>query len=148
MDVKYVYPKAKREYQFSVFDPYTNIYHFTIFRSKHSKNGITAFENAEKYFGFKITSVQTDNGSEARGEFHRWLTSKAIPHYFIPKSPWWNAQVERIHRTVDEEYYHNPFRIWKSVYEWLDFYNTKRIHTKLKGLAPFEKLAQSVTLDC
>lgn len=149
MDVKYVYPKAKRQYQFSVFDPYTNIYHFTIFNTKHSKNAITAFEEAEKYFGFKISSVQTDNGSEARGEFHNWLQSKNIPHYFIPKkSPWWNAKVERVHRTVDDEFYHNPFRIWKTVYEWLEFYNNERIHTKLNGLTPVEKLAQSVTLDC
>ncbi len=149
MDVKYVYPKSRRQYQFSVFDPYTSIYHFTVFDTKHSKNCITAFEGAEKYFGFKILSVQTDNGSEARGEFHQWLQGRNIPHYFIPKkSPWWNAKVERVHRTVDEEFYHNPLRIWKTAYEWLDFYNHKRIHTKLKGLTPFEKLAQSVTLDC
>jgi transposase-like protein len=149
MDVKYIYPKSRRQYQFSVFDPYTNLYHFSIFDTKESKNCIEAFLKAEQYFGFKILSVQTDNGSEARGEFHRWLTAKNIPHYFIPKkSPWWNAQVERIHRTVDDEYYHNPFRIWKTVYEWMDFYNTQRIHTKLNGLTPIEKLAQSVTIDC
>ena len=149
MDVKYVYPKARRQYQFSVFDPYTMLYHFSVFDTKESKNCITAFLNAQKYFRFKISSVQTDNGSEARGEFHKWLTAKNISHYFIPKkSPWWNAQVERVHRTVDEEYYHNPFRIWKTVYEWMDFYNTQRIHTKLNGLTPIEKLARSVTIDC
>lgn len=149
MDVKYVYRHNKRHYQFSVFDPYTCIYHFTIFETKESKNCIVAFLNAEKYFNFKIASVQTDNGSEARGEFHKWLTAKQVPHYFIPKkSPWWNAQVERVHRTVDEEYYHNPFRIWKTAEEWMEFYNTKRIHTKLNGLTPVEKLAQSVTIDC
>lgn len=149
MDVKYIYPNSRRQYQFSVFDPYTCLYHFSIFDTKESKNCIAAFLNAEKYFGFNISSVQTDNGSEARGEFHKWLTTRHIPHYFIPKkSPWWNAQVERIHRTVDDEYYHNPFRIWKTVHEWMDFYNTKRVHTKLNGLTPVEKLAQSVTLDC
>ena len=149
MDVKYVYQNNKRHYQFSVFDPYTRLYHFTIFKTKESKNCITAYLNAQEYLKFKILSVQTDNGSEARGEFHKWLTKKQIPHYFIPKkSPWWNAQVERVHRTIDDEYYHNPFRPWKTVYEWMDFYNTKRIHTKLNGLTPVEKLAQSVTLDC
>jgi len=30
----------------------------------------------------------------------------------------------------------------------MDFYNTKRIHTKLNGLTPVEKLAQSVIIDC
>ena len=50
MDVKYVYEKSIRMYQFSVFDPYTKKYHFTIFDSKHSRNCITAMINAENYF--------------------------------------------------------------------------------------------------
>lgn len=148
MDVKYVYENGIRKYQFSVLDPFTEKYHFTIFSTKESKNSIVAFKQAEKYFGFKILSVQTDNGSEARGCFHTWLTQNNIPHYFIPKSsPYWNAQVERIHKTVDDEFYHNPYRIWKTIYEWLDYYNFERIHLTLNGLTPQEKL-ESVTLDC
>ncbi len=140
MDVKYVYPRSKRMYQFSVFDPTTEIYHFSICKTKESRNCILAFKEAERYFGFKICSVQTDNGSEARGEFHKWLTKKDIPHYFIPKkSPWWNGKVERVHRTMDEEYYHNPLRIWKTPFEWLHYYNTERIHLTLGGKTPREK---------
>jgi putative transposase len=140
MDVKYVYELGKRKFKFSVFDPYTKKYHFTIFDTKHSKNCIVAMLNAEKYFGFKFISIQTDNGSEARGEFHDYLTKNNITHYFIPKkSPWWNANVERVHRTIDEEYYFNPLRIWKSPYEWLDYYNNERIHLSLGGLTPQEK---------
>ena len=149
MDVKYVYNKSRRRYQFSVFDPYTKKYFFEIFKTKESKNCITVFLAAEKYFGFKILSVQTDNGSEARGEFHKWLTKNNIPHYFIPKkSPWWNAQVERVHRTIDDEYYINPLRQWKTPQEWLEFYNNERIHSKLKGLTPNEFYIKSVTLEC
>ncbi len=149
MDVKYVYPKSRRMYQFSVFDPYTRKYFFKIFKTKESKNCITAYSEAQKYFGFKILSVQTDNGSEARGEFHKWLTANNIPHYFIPKkSPWWNAQVERVHKTIDDEYYHNPYRQWKSPEEWLEFYNYERIHSKLNTLTPHEFYLKSVTLEC
>lgn len=149
MDVKYVYESGKRKFKFSVFDPFTLKYHFTIFPNKESRNSIVAFQKARKYFGFEILSVQNDNGSEFRGEFHNWLIRKNIPHYFIPKkSPWWNAQVERVHRTIDEEYYHNTNRIWNTPYEWLDFYNFERIHLTLKGLTPQEKYLQSVTLDC
>ena len=149
MDIKYVYENGKREFQFSVLDPYTEKYHFTIFDTKKSKNAITAFKNAEKYFGFKIVSVQSDNGGEFRGEFHSWLTKNNITHYFIPKkSPYWNAQVERVHKTIDDEYYQNPFRIWKTVDEWLHYYNFERLHLTLNGLTPQEKLLQSVTLDC
>ncbi len=149
MDVKYVYEGGTRKFQFSVLDPYTLKYHFTVFPSRESKNAISAFCNAEEYFGFKIISVQTDNGSEFRGDFHDWLTQNRITHHFIPKkSPYWNAEVERIHKTIDDEYYQNPLRIWKTSYEWLRYYNFERIHLTLNGLTPQEKLLQSVTLDC
>jgi hypothetical protein len=149
MDVKYVYDKGRRKYQFSVFDPYTRKYFFEIFKTKESKNCIQVFLHAERYFGFTINSVQTDNGSEARGNFHTWLTKRNTPHYFIPKkSPWWNAQVERVHRTIDDEYYHNPFRQWKTPREWLEFYNHERIHSKLNRLTPHEFYLKSVTIDC
>lgn len=148
MDIKYVYEDGMREYQFSVFDPYTKKYYFSVFPTKESKNAVAVFKQAEKYFRFKILSVQTDNGSEFRGNFHIWLTKHNIPHYFIPKkSPWWNGNVERVHRTIDDEYYQNPYRVWKTAYEWLDFYNFKRIHLSINGLTPQEKL-ESVTLDC
>lgn len=146
LDIKYVYEGGKRRYQFSVFDPYTELYHFTILETKHSANAVIAFQNAEQYFGFKIISVQTDNGSEFRGDFHDWLTDHNLPHYFIPKkSPWWNGKVERVHKTIDEEYYHNPFRVWKSAQEWLQYYNEERIHLSINGLTPRQKLALSVT---
>jgi len=149
MDVKYVYPYGKREYQFSVFDPFTKKYYFNIYSSKESKNAINVFKRAEKYFGFRILSIQTDNGSEFRGCFHRWLTRKKLQHYFIPKkSPWWNANVERVHKTIDDEFYQNPYRTWNTPYEWLDYYNFKRIHLSINGLTPHEKLLQCVTLDC
>lgn len=149
LDVKYVYGEGLRKYQFSVLDPFTEKHHFTVFPTKESRNAIIAFKKAEKYFGFKILSVQTDNGSEFRGYFHNWLTKRNIAHYFIPKrSPYWNAEVERVHKTIDDEYYLNPYRIWKTPYEWLEYYNFERIHLTLNGLTPQEKLLQSVTLDC
>lgn len=149
MDVKYVYEEGARKYQFSAFDPYTKKYYFMIFDTRESKNAILIFQKAQQYFGFKILSIQTDNGSEFRGCFHNWLTKHCLPHYFIPKSsPYWNANVERVHRTIDDEYYHNPERSWKTAYEWLHFYNFERIHLSLNGLTPQEKLLKSVTLDC
>jgi len=149
MDVKYVYPEGKRQYQFSVFDPYTKKYHFSIFDTKDSNHAILALQAGELYFGFPVSSVQTDNGSEFRGNFHVWVTKHDIPHYFIPKSsPYWNAYVERVHRTIDDEYYQNPLRIWRTPYEWLRYYNFERLHLSLNGLTPQEKVLQSVTIDC
>lgn len=139
MDVKYVYESGVRKYQFSVFDPFTCQYFFRVFPTRHSRNAILAFKEAEIYWKLKILSVQTDNGSEFRGCFHDWLTHRNTPHYFIPKSsPYWNAQVERVHRTIDDEYYHNPHRAWKTPYDWLWYYNRERIHLTLHGLTPYQ----------
>lgn len=149
LDVKYVYPEGQRQFQFSVFDPCTKKYHFSIFDTKDSNHAILALQGAERYFGFAITSVQTDNGSEFRGNFHTWATKHNLPHYFIPKSsPYWNANVERVHRTIDDEYYHNPMRVWQTPLEWLRYYNFERLHLSLNGLTPQEKVLQSVTIDC
>lgn len=149
MDVKYVYDQDQRKFQFSVFDPFTKKYYFHAYPKKESSNAIKVFKQAQSYFGFNILSIQSDNGSEFRGEFHRWLTNQQIPHYFIPKkSPWWNANVERVHKTIDDEYYHNPYRLWKTSYKWLHYYNFQRIHLSLNGLTPQEKYLQTVTIDC
>lgn len=149
MDVKYVYESGLRKYQFSVFDPYTKKYYFKVFVNKYSVNAIGALREGQRYFGFKIVSIQTDNGSEFRGEFHDWLSKQHISHYFIPKhSPYWNGGVERVHRTIDDEYYHNPYRIWRTPYQWLHYYNHERLHLSLNGLTPNQAYLKSVTLDC
>lgn len=144
MDVKYVWIGSHRQYQFSVFDPYTEQYYFRIFPTRHSRNATTVFKEAQVYWGMRIVSVQTDNGSEFRGEFHDWLTRQNLPHHFIPKSsPYWNGKVERVHRTMDDEYYLNPLRVWRTPMEWLWFYNRERIHLSINGLTPRQSYLQT-----
>jgi transposase len=140
LDVKYVYPHGRREYQFTVLDPFTEFCYAEIFPTRESKNAALTIERAAVYFGFPILSVQTDNGSEFRGNFHGWCEARGIPHFFIPKkSPYWNGKVERVHRTVDEEFYQNLRREWKTLAEWLEWYNTERIHLSIDGMTPREK---------
>jgi len=143
LDVKYVYESGVRKYQFSVFDPYTELYYFRVFGTRESKNAALVIEEAAIYFRFSILSVQTDNGSEFRGEFHAWCEKRGLPHFFIPKSsPYWNGKVERVHRTIDDEYYHNPRRAWRTKEEWLTYYNTERLHLSIGGMTPREKADQ------
>ena len=143
LDVKYVYPKGRREYQFTVLDPFTERCYAEIFPTRESKNAALVIARAALSFGFPVVSVQTDNGSEFRGDFHGWCETKCIPHFFIPKkSPYWNGKVERVHRTVDEEFYQNPRREWKTLAEWLRWYNEERIHLSIDGMTPREKADQ------
>jgi len=154
MDAKYVWQDNRRRYQRTFIDIWTGIQFATITDTMTAEDTINAFMEAEKYFLFKILGVQSDNGSENRGDFHKYLGEKGIAHYFIPKSsPQWDGAVERAHGVIDQEFYLNPTRPWKTLEEYLHFYNYERIHLGkyLNGLIPYEKYLEweaSVTSRC
>lgn len=143
MDAKYVWENNTRKYRRTFIDIYTGTQFATVTSTMTSEDTINAFLLAEKYFSFKILGVQSDNGGENRGDFHRHLVEKGIAHYFIPKSsPNWDGAVERAHGVIDQEYYLNPRHAWKTLEEYLHFYNFERIHLGkyLNGMIPVEKL--------
>ena len=142
MDAKYVWEENVRKYQRTFIDIYTGLQFATVTDTITAEDTIKAFVEAERYFEFKILGVQSDNGSENRGGFHQHLGQKGIAHYFIPKSsPTWDGAVERAHGVIDQEYYLNPTRPWKTLKEYLHFYNYERIHLGkyLNGMIPVEK---------
>lgn len=145
VDTKYVWQDNQRKYQRTFIDIYTGFHHAVICDTLESMATVRAFEEAEEVFPFQINGVQSDNGSENRGEFHLFLSRRGIAHYFIPKSsPNWDGAVERAHGVIDQEYYLNPTRPWKTLSEYLHFYNYERIHEGkyLQGLIPIEKWQQ------
>ena len=144
-DAKYVWEDNVRKYQRTFVDIYTGFHHAVITDRLTSAETIQAFEEAERVFPFAILGIQSDNGSENRGEFHEYLGQRGIAHYFIPKSsPTWDGAVERAHGVIDQEYYLNPTRPWKTLSEYLHWYNFERIHLGkyLNGLTPNEKYLQ------
>jgi transposase InsO family protein len=143
MDAKYVWEDNARKYQRTFIDIYTGMQFASVTSTMTAEDTINAYLEAEVNFPFKILGIQTDNGSENRGDFHKHLGEKGIAHYFIPKSsPTWDGAVERAHGVIDQEYYLNPRRTWKSLEEYLHFYNYERIHLGkyLNGMIPVEKL--------
>jgi len=143
MDAKYVWEDNMRQYQRTFIDIYTGMQFAVVTTTMTAEDTINAFLLAEQNFPFKILGIQSDNGSENRGDFHKYLVEKGIAHYFIPKSsPTWDGAVERAHGVIDQEYYLNPRRTWKSLEEYLHFYNYERIHLGkyLNGMIPVEKL--------
>lgn len=154
MDTKYIWEKGRKRYQRTFIDIYTGFQHAAVVNTLEAQETIRAYEEAEKVFPFEIMAIQNDNGSENRGKFHQYLGEKGIAHYFIPKaSPYRDGAVERAHGVIDQEYYLNPNRPWKTLSEYLRWYNHERIHLGkyLNGLTPMEKYNQylkSVTLDC
>jgi len=146
IDAKYVWEDGRRRYQRTFVDVFTGFQHAVVVDSLEAEATIYAFREAERVFPFKILGVQTDNGSENRGVFHQYLGQQGITHYFIPKSsPNWDGAVERAHGVIDQEFYLNPSRPWKTLNEYLYWYNHERIHLGryLNGLTPMEKLQQN-----
>jgi len=122
LDAKYVWEDNMRKFQRTFIDIYTGLQFATITLGMTSEETINSFLEAEKYFPFKILGIQSDNGSENRGDFHKYLVEKGIAHYFIPKSsPTWDGAVERAHGVIDQEYYLNPRKTWKTLQEYLQF---------------------------
>ena len=141
-DAKYIWQGNERKYQRTFVDIYTGMQHAVITDHLDSASMIAAFAETEEVFPFQVNGIQSDNGSENRGEFHQYLGKRGIAHYFIPKSsPTWDGAVERAHGVIDQEYYLNPTRPWKTLTEYLHFYNYERIHLGkyLNGMIPVEK---------
>lgn len=144
-DLKYVWEGGRRQYQITFTDIFTGWPSATIRPRKTDDDAIAAFEEARRLFPFPISCVQTDNGGEFRGDFHRRLEAIGIRHAFIPKSsPWWSGHVERLHGVMDAEFWANPHRTFQTLAEYLKFYTTDRIHlgAYLNGLTPLEKFQQ------
>lgn len=152
LDVKYVPgPDRTWNYQFRFIDTITNMQYSITLLSKDSLTSVYAFKKAKKHFPFKIIGIQTDNGGEFRGKFHEYLVRNKIIHRYIPKrSAPWNGKVERANRSIDDEFYLNPNRPWKTIEQYTKWYNYERPHLGkgMNGITPYQKyleLTKSVT---
>ena len=155
LDIKYV-PGSGGEwmYQYRFIDTVTNIQFSRNMYSREARSTVQAFGSAERSFPFEIMGIQTDNGGEFRGAFHEYLIKRDITHRYIPKrSAPWNGKVERANRSVDDEYYLNFTRPWKTLRAYTRWYNHQRYHLGkgMNGLTPYQKyysfISKSVTLE-
>lgn len=145
-DVKYVPGEEHTwNYQFRLTDAVTRMQYAEDCLVKDAAAAVYVFQRAQKYFPFPISGIQTDNGGEFRGRFAEYLLEQGIAHRFIPKrSAPWNGKVERANRSVDDEYYLNPNRPWKTLKAYLDWFNYERPHEgkDMHELTPYRKLLQ------
>jgi len=91
---------------------------------------------------FRLRCIQTDNGSEFGLTLTQLLKGLGIRHVRIrPRTPRLNGKVERVHRTMQEEFWDavedtptDPWKPW--LQEYVHFYNRRRIHSALAYKTP------------
>lgn len=98
--------------------------------------------------GAPVERVMTDNGPGYRSRgFNALLESLGIRHvYTRPYSPWQNGKVERMNRTLAQEWQYG--RAWDSeagradaLPAFIDRYNWERPHSACGGFRPCRELS-------
>ena len=97
--------------------------------------------------GVRVERVMTDNGPGYRsGEFNALLGGRGVRHiYTRPYSPWQNGKVERMNRTLAQEWQYG--RAWdgeaaraEALAAYLERYNWGRPHSACGGLPPMSRI--------
>ena len=104
--------------------------------------------NAQRAFGFKFETVQSDNGLEFSSYFSEKLTQNNIRHrHTRVRQPNDNAHIERFNRTLRQECIgdHVDSRlscddINSKLYNYLDYYNFRRHHMGIEFRTPISML--------
>lgn len=125
MDIQYVLQECIKEtsqgmryYQFTAIDEYSRKRVISIVDEKSVTNTGEFLVTLEACMGFKVITVQTDNGREFtnRGKKERLCQFDiaaqrlGIIHKTIrPFSPWQNGKVDRSHRVDGERFYRRSF---------------------------------------
>lgn len=161
LDVKYVPFRigAKQYYQYTVIDECTRLRYLVIKDALWTRYSVEVLQAAQRYFGFPIQCVQTDNGTEFTFRFTAELQAKhkppkphpldiycqqhGIEHRCIPPgAKELNGKVERSHRTDEEEFYQRYTtrpslrQLQHDHRRWRTYYNRHRPHSGIGGATP------------
>ena len=127
IDIKYVPQhcvgwdsKGIKYYQITAIDEFSRKRACKIVDEKSVTHTAAFLDNLEEKFGFRIKTVQTDNGREFINDpevttkktiFEQKLEEKGIKHIKTsPYSPWQNGKVERSHREDGRRFYNRVFK--------------------------------------
>lgn len=143
-DIKYVNYHGTFLFFISVFDGYSKylVHHELRLSMQTFDVQITLQRALEKYPGFKPRII-SDNGSQyISKDFAEYLKQTGLQHIrtsvAYPKS---NGKIERYHRTLHQEClqkrsFINLDDARKQIANFVDYYNTKRLHSSLYYLTP------------
>lgn len=144
MDSIVVYVNYEKHLFMCVIDIFTKFAHVVSVETLSSATARTVFMEFQELNPTKITTVQTDNGSEFMKSFHCYLEQQHIKHQFIyPNTPKINAYIERFNRTIQEEFilrndeiYYDTKAMQRKLTKYLFWYNHQRPHASLNYVSP------------
>ena len=137
-----------RIYQQTFIDTYSRVAFAKLYETKHAITAADALNDRVLPFfdehQIPLLRILTDRGSEYKGkpehhEYELYLAIEGIEHSKTQvRHPQTNGICERLHRTMQEEFYAVAFR--KKLYdslaalqhdldEWMDYYNNQRSHS-------------------
>jgi hypothetical protein len=156
-----------RIYQQTFIDTYTRVAFAKLYETKHAITSADVLNDRvlpffEEY-QIPLLRILTDRGTEYKGkpehhEYELYLAIEGIDHSKTQvRHPQTNGICERLHRTMQEEFYAVAFR--KKLYAslatlqqdldlWMAYYNNERAHSGryCYGKTPMETFKESLTL--
>jgi transposase InsO family protein len=151
-DIKYVNFQGTFLFLISVIDGYSRyILHHELRKNMQEFDvEITIQRAIEKYPGYK-TRIISDNGTQfISKDFTEYLKFVGLQHIRTSVAyPQSNGKIERYHRTIQQECLRRKSLInlddaRKQIAQYIDFYNTKRLHSSLFYLTPEDFLSNRI----
>jgi transposase InsO family protein len=156
-----------RIYQQTFIDTYSRVAFAKLYETKHAITAADTLNDRVLPFfeqhQIPLLRILTDRGSEYKGkpehhEYELYLAIEGIEHSKTQvRHPQTNGICERLHRTMQEEFYAVAFR--KKLYnslaalqddldQWMEYYNNHRAHSGRYcfGKTPMETFNESLTL--
>ena len=141
----------KRDYLFVAIDDFSRELYAAILPDKTSKSAAKFLsEHVARPCPYLIECIYSDNGSEYKGAanhpFDVTCFENGINQKFTrPVRPQTNGKAERVIRTImemwyDKQQFDSPEHRQKELCRFVNFYNTVKPHSSLKGDTPFEVL--------
>jgi len=156
-----------RIYQQTFIDTYSRVAFAKLYESKHAITSADLLNDRVLPFfeeqQIPLLRILTDRGTEYKGkpehhEYELYLQIEGIEHSKTQvRHPQSNGICERLHRTMQEEFYAVAFRkrlydnleqLQQDLDEWMKYYNHERTHSGryCYGKTPIETFKQSIIL--
>jgi transposase InsO family protein len=151
-----------RIYQQTFIDTYTRVAFAKLYDCKHAITSADVLNDRVLPFfeeqNIPLLRILTDRGSEYKGEYDLYLQIEDIAHSKTQvRHPQSNGICERLHRTMQDEFYAVVFRkklyatideLQKDLDEWMIYYNNERPHSGryCYGKTPMQTFNESIIL--